>query len=88
MGVDTGRGLQEMKITGLSCTRDLMQTSIIAHSIITGLEVFIHVLPHFIENQWVNLVIALGLTLVPVEKTRSKNYFSEEKNFQDYMCVL
>lgn len=80
MGVDTGRGLQEMRITCMSCTRDLRQTSVTVHSIITGLEVFIYVLPHFTENQWVNLIIALGLILV---LPSSKNYFFEDRSFQD-----
>lgn len=77
-----------MRITGLSCTKDLMQTSVIVHSIVTGLEVLTHALPYFIENQWVNLMIALGLILVPVGKTSSKNYFFEKKSFQDYVFAL
>lgn len=77
MGVDTGKGLQEMRITGitgLSCIRDLLQTSVIVHSIITVLKVFIHVLPHFVENQQVNLIMALGLILVQVGKTSSSSF--------------
>lgn len=75
--MDTGKGLQEMRITGitgLSCIRDLLQTSVIVHSIITVLKVFIHVLPHFVENQQVNLIMALGLILVQVGKTSSSSF--------------
>lgn len=85
MGLDTGKGLQESSITGLSCTRDLMQTSVIVHSIVTSLEVFIHALPHFRENQGVKDRIGINTCS---EREDRKNYFFEEKSFQDYMFAL